>query len=88
MQRLPARQKNWAKIGGCVGSTKQWQPIRGPSVFSTITAFSVAFRSDIADAARQQSTLTFNNPAPTTFPNAAQIFERRRLQLPRRYPRH
>ena len=36
----------------------------------------VAFNSDIADAAQQQqATLTFNNPAPTTFLNAAQIFQ-------------
>ena len=36
----------------------------------------IAFNSDIADAAQQQqATLTFNNPAPTTFLNAAQIFQ-------------
>jgi hypothetical protein len=36
----------------------------------------IAFNSDIADAAQQQqSTLTFNNPDPRTFLNAAQIFQ-------------
>ncbi len=36
----------------------------------------IAFNSDIADAAQQQqSTLTFNNPSPLTFLNAAQIFQ-------------
>jgi hypothetical protein len=36
----------------------------------------IAFNSDIADAAQQQqSTLTFNNPSPFTFLNAAQIFQ-------------
>jgi len=36
----------------------------------------IAFNSDIADAAQQQqATLTFNDPRPTTFLNAAQIFQ-------------
>ena len=36
----------------------------------------IAFNSDIADAAQQQqATLTFNNPDPRTFLNAAQIFQ-------------
>jgi hypothetical protein len=36
----------------------------------------IAFNSDIADAAQQQqATLTFNNPAPTTLLNAAQVFQ-------------
>ncbi|HEY8188819.1 MAG TPA: TonB-dependent receptor [Pyrinomonadaceae bacterium] len=36
----------------------------------------IAFNSDIADAAQQQqATLIFNNPSPTTFLNAAQVFQ-------------
>src|SRR5882724_2836628 len=51
--------------------------IRGAfGLFYDHPLLAVAFNSDIADAAQQQqATLTFNNPAPTTFLNAAQIFQ-------------
>ncbi len=51
--------------------------IRGAfGLFYDHPLLAIAFNSDIADAAQQQqATLTFNNPAPTTFLNAAQIFQ-------------
>lgn len=51
--------------------------IRGAlGMFYDHPLLAIAFNSDIADAAQQQQmTLTFNNPSPLAFLNAAQIFQ-------------
>ena len=78
-QGFPRDKNNWApRLAGA------WDPqnngktvIRAAfGLFYDHPLLAIAFNSDIADAAQQQqSTLTFNNPAPTTFLNAAQIFQ-------------
>ena len=78
-QGFPRDKNNWAPRLAVA-----WDPqnngktvIRGAfGLFYDHPLLAIAFNSDIADAAQQQqSTLTFNNPAPTTFLNAAQIFQ-------------
>jgi len=78
-QGFPRDKNNWAPRLAVA-----WDPhndgktvIRGAfGLFYDHPLLAIAFNSDIADAAQQQqATLTFNNPAPTTFLNAAQIFQ-------------
>jgi hypothetical protein len=78
-QGFPRDKNNWAPRFALA-----WDPsnngktvIRAAyGIFYDHPLLAVAFNSDIADAAQQQqATLTFNNPAPTTFLNAAQIFQ-------------
>ncbi|MEP6818784.1 MAG: TonB-dependent receptor, partial [bacterium] len=78
-QGFPRDKNNWAPRLAVA-----WDPqnngktvIRAAfGLFYDHPLLAIAFNSDIADAAQQQqSTLTFNNPAPTTFLNAAQIFQ-------------
>jgi hypothetical protein len=78
-QGFPRDKNNWAPRLAAA-----WDPqnngktvIRGAfGLFYDHPLLAIAFNSDIADAAQQQqATLTFNNPAPTTFLNAAQIFQ-------------
>jgi hypothetical protein len=78
-QGFPRDKNNWAPRLAVA-----WDPkndgktvIRAAfGLFYDHPLLAIAFDSDIADAAQQQqSTLTFNSPAPTTFLNAAQIFQ-------------
>jgi len=78
-QGFPRDKNNWAPRLAVA-----WDPhndgktvIRAAfGLFYDHPLLAIAFNSDIADAAQQQqATLTFNNPAPTTFLNAAQIFQ-------------
>jgi hypothetical protein len=78
-QGFPRDKNNWAPRLAVA-----WDPqnngktvIRGAfGLFYDHPLLAIAFNSDIADAAQQQqATLTFNNPAPTTFLNAAQVFQ-------------
>lgn len=78
-QGFPRDKNNWAPRLAVA-----WDPhnngktvIRGAfGLFYDHPLLAIGFNSDIADAAQQQqATLTFNNPAPTTFLNAAQIFQ-------------
>jgi hypothetical protein len=78
-QGFPRDKNNWAPRVAVA-----WDPrnngktvIRAAyGLFYDHPLLAIAFNSDIADAAQQQqATLTFNNPAPTTFLNAAQIFQ-------------
>ena len=78
-QGFPRDKNNWAPRLAVA-----WDPqnngktvIRGAfGLFYDHPLLAIAFNSDIADAAQQQqSTLTFNSPAPTAFLNAAQIFQ-------------
>ena len=78
-QGFPRDKNNWAPRFALA-----WDPqnngktvIRAAfGLFYDHPLLAIAFNSDIADAAQQQqATLTFNNPAPTTFLNAAQIFQ-------------
>lgn len=78
-QGFPRDKNNWAPRLAVA-----WDPqnngktvIRGAfGLFYDHPLLAIAFNSDIADAAQQQqATLTFNSPAPTTFLNAAQIFQ-------------
>lgn len=78
-QGFPRDKNNWAPRLAVA-----WDPqnngktvIRGAfGLFYDHPLLAIAFNSDIADAAQQQqATLTFNNPSPLTFLNAAQIFQ-------------
>lgn len=78
-QGFPRDKNNWAPRFALA-----WDPMSNGKtviraaygIFYDHPLLAVAFNSDIADAAQQQqATLTFNNPAPTTFLNAAQIFQ-------------
>ena len=78
-QGFPRDKNNWAPRLAVA-----WDPhnngktvIRAAfGLFYDHPLLAIAFNSDIADAAQQQqATLTFNSPAPTTFLNAAQIFQ-------------
>jgi hypothetical protein len=78
-QGFPRDKNNWAPRLAVA-----WDPhndgktvIRAAfGLFYDHPLLAIAFNSDIADAVQQQqATLTFNNPAPTTFLNAAQIFQ-------------
>ena len=78
-QGFPHDKNNWAPRVGFAwdinGDAKTVIRAAG-GIFYDHPLLAVAFNSDIADAAQQQqATLTFNNPAPTTFLNAAQIFQ-------------
>ena len=78
-QGFPHDKNNWAPRVGIAwdinGDAKTVIRAAG-GIFYDHPLLAVAFNSDIADAAQQQqATLTFNNPAPTTFLNAAQIFQ-------------
>jgi hypothetical protein len=78
-QGFPRDKNNWAPRVALA-----WDPqnngktvIRAAyGLFYDHPLLAVAFNSDIADAAQQQqTTLLFNNPAPTTLLNAAQVFQ-------------
>jgi hypothetical protein len=78
-QGFPRDKNNWAPRLAVA-----WDPrndgktvIRAAfGLFYDHPLLAIAFNSDIADAAQQQqATLTFNNPDPRTFLNAAQIFQ-------------
>jgi hypothetical protein len=78
-QGFPRDKNNWAPRLAVA-----WDPqnngktvIRAAfGLFYDHPLLAIAFNSDIADAAQQQqATLTFNSPTPTTFLNAAQIFQ-------------
>jgi hypothetical protein len=78
-QGFPRDKNNWAPRFALA-----WDPsnngktvIRAAfGLFYDHPLLAIAFNSDIADAAQQQqATLTFNSPAPTTFLNAAQVFQ-------------
>jgi hypothetical protein len=78
-QGVPRDKNNWAPRLAVA-----WDPqnngktvIRAAfGLFYDHPLLAIAFNSDIADAVQQQqATLTFNSPAPTTFLNAAQIFQ-------------
>ncbi|HYJ47482.1 MAG TPA: TonB-dependent receptor, partial [Pyrinomonadaceae bacterium] len=78
-QGFPRDKNNWAPRFALA-----WDPqnngktvIRAAyGLFYDHPLLAIGFNSDIADAAQQQqATLTFNNPAPTTFLNAAQVFQ-------------
>jgi len=78
-QGFPRDKNNWAPRVGMAWDIKgdAKTVIRAAAgIFYDHPLLAVAFNSDIADAAQQQqATLTFNSPAPTTFLNAAQIFQ-------------
>jgi hypothetical protein len=78
-QGFPRDKNNWAPRFALA-----WDPsnngktvIRAAfGLFYDHPLLAIAFNSDIADAAQQQqATLTFNSPSPTTFLNAAQVFQ-------------
>jgi len=78
-QGFPRDKNNWApRLAAAwdIGNDGK-TVVRGAlGLFYDHPLLAIAFNSDIADAAQQQqATLTFNNPAPTTFLNAAQIFQ-------------
>ena len=78
-QGFPRDKNNWAPRLGLAWDIKgdAKTVIRAAAgIFYDHPLLAVAFNSDIADAAQQQqATLTFNSPSPTTFLNAAQVFQ-------------
>ncbi|HEX8888053.1 MAG TPA: TonB-dependent receptor [Pyrinomonadaceae bacterium] len=78
-QGFPRDKNNWAPrfaLAWDVSGNGKTVVRAAYGLFYDHPLLAIAFNSDIADAAQQQqATLTFNNPAPTTFLNAAQIFQ-------------